>query len=217
MKFFLKNIFFIIFFLLLSTSTVVAQQCCTIMGTSPVETYDCINNIPGYTSTRCCYTPVDPLTGIEKYYQSNCSEPNSCNVSQNNCTGANIPTDVQQQYDHIDPTSIPKTPTTPVPTLQILCQNGGINTSLGCIPIGSFSDLVGWLLLRGMGIAGGIGFLLVIAGGFQIITSAGNPKGVQAGQEKISSAVIGLLFIIFSIFLLELIGVKILALPGFGQ
>ena len=55
---------------------------------------------------------------------------------------------------------------------------------------------------------------MMVFGGFKILVSAGDPKGVQAGGETITSALIGLLFIIFSVFLLELIGVKILGIPG---
>ena len=93
-------------------------------------------------------------------------------------------------------------------------KKGGAWTALGCIPTGDFTDFTAWLLRRIVAIAGGIAFLLVIAGGFKIITSAGDPKGVQAAKETITSALIGLLFIIFSVFLLELIGVKILGIPG---
>lgn len=105
---------------------------------------------------------------------------------------------------------------TAYPTIDIHgpCPTDKITTALGCVPTGNFSDFVGWLLKRLIGISGGIAFLLVIFGGFKILTSAGNPKGIQAGSEIISSALIGLLFIIFSIFLLELIGVKILGIPG---
>ncbi len=67
-----------------------------------------------------------------------------------------------------------------------------------------------------VGIAGGIAFLLILFGGFQILTSAGNPEQLNAGRELISSAVAGLLLIIFSIFLLRLIGYNILGIPGFG-
>jgi len=91
---------------------------------------------------------------------------------------------------------------------------GGAWTALGCIPTGDFSEFTAWLLKRIIAVAGGIAFLLVIFGGFRIITSAGDPKGVQAAKETITSALIGLLFIIFSVFLLELIGVKILGIPG---
>lgn len=91
---------------------------------------------------------------------------------------------------------------------------GGSWTALGCIPTSDFTEFVSWLLKRIFAVAGGIAFLLVIFGGFRIITSAGDPKGVQAAKETITSALIGLLFIIFSVFLLELIGVKILGIPG---
>jgi len=66
-------------------------------------------------------------------------------------------------------------------------------------------------------IAGGVAFLLIIFGAIKILTSAGNPENVRAGRELITSAIMGLLFIIFSLFLLQLIGVKILNIPGFGK
>ena len=105
------------------------------------------------------------------------------------------------------------------PTINIHegCPNPkDITTALGCVPVDVPENFIGWLLQRMAGLGGGIAFLLVIAGGFKIMTSAGNPKGIQEGQEKITSALIGLLFIIFAVFLLELIGVKILGIPGLG-
>jgi len=88
-------------------------------------------------------------------------------------------------------------------------------TALGCIP-NDPRDFVAWLLARAIGIGGGIAFLLMIWGGFQVITAAGDPDRLNAGKEIISSAIAGLLLIIFSLFLLQLIGVKILEIPGFG-
>jgi len=95
--------------------------------------------------------------------------------------------------------------------------NDGIQTALGCIPTKDTTQFVGWLLGSAIKIAGGIAFLLIIFGAIKILTSAGNPENVKAGQELITSALMGLLFIIFSLFLLQLIGVKILNIPGFGQ
>ncbi len=63
------------------------------------------------------------------------------------------------------------------------------------------------------GISGGIAFLLMIFGSFQVILSSGNPDKVKGGQEIITSAVMGLLFIVFSVFILNFIGVEILAIP----
>jgi len=48
-----------------------------------------------------------------------------------------------------------------------------------------------------------------------ITTSAGDPKKLQAGQEQLTSAVTGLVLVIFSIFILKVIGVDIFKLPGF--
>lgn len=87
-------------------------------------------------------------------------------------------------------------------------------TAFGCLPTDS-GKFVETLLKSGSGIAGGIAFLLIIVGGFQIVMSAGNPEKLNAGKELVASAIVGLLFIIFSIFLLRMIGVDILGIPGF--
>ena len=47
-----------------------------------------------------------------------------------------------------------------------------------------------------------------------VTTSAGIPDKLNQGKEIISSAVAGLVFIILAIFLMQLIGVQILVLPG---
>jgi hypothetical protein len=91
-------------------------------------------------------------------------------------------------------------------------------TAIGCISTNPTGDdgFITVLLRFGTGIAGGIAFLLILFGGFQILTSAGNPERLHAGQELVGSAVGGLLLIIFSLFLLRLIGFTILRIPGFG-
>ncbi len=87
-------------------------------------------------------------------------------------------------------------------------------TAFGCLPT-STGEFLTPLLKFGSGIAGGIAFLLIIVGGFQMAMSAGNPEKLNEGKELITSAIVGLLFIIFSVFLLRLIGVDILGIPGF--
>lgn len=101
-------------------------------------------------------------------------------------------------------------------TFPIKCSGNGIETALGCISTESPTSLVVFLLRLALGIGGGIAFLLMLFGVFQIITSAGSPDRLKAGQELITSALIGLMMIIFSIFLLQLIGVQILGLNAFG-
>src|SRR3989344_2523663 len=89
-----------------------------------------------------------------------------------------------------------------------------IDTAIGCIPINTSTDFAAWILGWFIGIAGGIAFLLMLWGGFQIMTAGGNPDQVKTGQEQLTAAISGLLLIIFAIFLLKLIGVSIFQIPG---
>jgi len=88
-------------------------------------------------------------------------------------------------------------------------------TAIGCIPTDPQAFLTKFLNL-GIGLAGGIAFLLILFGGLSIMTSSGNPEKLAAGKELVGSAIAGLLLIIFSLFLLQLIGYNILGIPGFG-
>lgn len=86
-----------------------------------------------------------------------------------------------------------------------------VNTALGCIPTEP-QELVKWILGRSIAMGGGIAFLLSLWGGVTIILASGNPEKINEGKEIITSAVSGLLFILFSIFLLRLIGVNVLGI-----
>lgn len=94
-------------------------------------------------------------------------------------------------------------------------EKQGIWTAIGCIP-STPEGFVQRILPFAMGLGGGIAFLLMLFGALQIMTSAGNPEKLNAGKELVTSAIVGLLLIIFSIFLLRLIGVSILKIPGFS-
>lgn len=70
------------------------------------------------------------------------------------------------------------------------------------------------LLQIGVGLGGGIAFLLILVSGFQTITSGANPEKLHEAKELMTAAISGLLLIIFSVFILRLIGVDILQIPG---
>lgn len=89
-----------------------------------------------------------------------------------------------------------------------------IDTAIGCIPITSETGFLAFFVTWAIGIAGGIAFLLIVYAGFQIMTSTGNPDRLKAGRELMTSAVAGLLMLIFSVFILRVVGVDILGIPG---
>jgi hypothetical protein len=48
-------------------------------------------------------------------------------------------------------------------------------------------------------------FLFLIIGGFQLMTSAGDPKGMESGQKKVMYAIIGFLIIFASFWLVQIL------------
>jgi hypothetical protein len=95
-------------------------------------------------------------------------------------------------------------------------NSGGIMTAIGCIP-SEPKQLVEGILWYGTIAVGGIAFLLMILAALQMITAEGNPESIKHAQERFYSAIIGLLLIIFSVLLMQVIGVDILNLPGFKK
>lgn len=89
-----------------------------------------------------------------------------------------------------------------------------VKTALGCLPTNPES-FVNKALPWAIGIGAGIAFLLGLFGSGMIVLSAGNPEKMQAGKEMITSAIGGIIIIVFAVFLLDFIGVKILKLFAF--
>lgn len=93
-------------------------------------------------------------------------------------------------------------------------NNPGVSTAIGCVhtsPLAFVKDFLGFITA----FAGGIAFLMMLAGAFQMVTSAGNPDILNTGRERFTNAVIGLLLVIFAILLMQIIGFGILRIPGF--
>lgn len=117
-----------------------------------------------------------------------------------------------------DPYDLP-IPTTPSSSNldKITCGTNGISTAIGCIPVlGSTNEFLSSILSWAVGVGSGIAFLLMLYAGFMIMTAAGNPERIKAGQELLTSAVAGLILLIFAVFILRFIGVDILGLDAFG-
>ena len=96
------------------------------------------------------------------------------------------------------------------------CPNMSIDTALGCVNT-TPGGVVEWLLGKLIGIGGALAMLLILRGLLILSTSGGDPQKIKEATEGITAAVAGLLFVIFAVLLLKIIGVDILALPGFSS
>lgn len=91
----------------------------------------------------------------------------------------------------------------------------GVWTAVGCIgqdPVHIATTLVN----LGLGLGGGIALLMILAAGLQFSISQGDVNKTKQAKELLTGAVTGLLFIIFSVMILQFIGYDLLRLPGFG-
>lgn len=94
-------------------------------------------------------------------------------------------------------------------------EQNGVWTAVGCVPTDPVG-LIQTLIKIGLLIGGGIALLIILAGAFTLTVSQGDPKKTSEAKEMITSAIIGLIFIIFSVAILQFIGVQILKIPEFG-
>lgn len=94
------------------------------------------------------------------------------------------------------------------------CANkGGYLSAIGCIPLQTNSLLASFLLKIGISFAGILALLCIIYGAITLQISQGNPEKVKKAREMMTACILGLLVIIFSIFILRVVGVNILKIP----
>jgi hypothetical protein len=94
------------------------------------------------------------------------------------------------------------------PATQSGCNPQGICTLEN--PIGSstagtteVTDLISKIIKSALGIMGGLTLLMFVWGGFQWLTSAGNPEKVESGTQTMVWAVIGIIVVLSSYILLS--------------
>lgn len=181
--------------------------------------------------TAACLCVLNPSSS-ENQNNPSCggvSEPccpgNTCDIPELTCTSTpDYPshpyTCLGQAQINLLPGRPPAQTSNEIKVNSLFCgdniTSGKINTAIGCIPIANTSEFLTFILRWAIGIGGGIAFILIIVASFIITTSAGNPERIKAGQELLTSAIAGLIMLIFSVFILKLIGVDILKLPGIG-
>jgi hypothetical protein len=171
-------------------------------------------------SNACCIPAAGADCGIEP-----CIRADGCDYSQcKTCPKCLAPI--------LSPSPIlSNTPVPGAPDLVLLCDKlpppydseckkcspEQVWTALGCVSVEGPKFFTEAIFGVGIGMAGGIAFLYFIYGAFLFMTSAGNAEKVTQGKEIIVSALSGLILIIFSVFLLNIIGVQILDLPFFAK
>ncbi|MDE2026278.1 MAG: DUF308 domain-containing protein [Patescibacteria group bacterium] len=95
------------------------------------------------------------------------------------------------------------------------CPNGLCTTAFGIINVSSPTDFINKVFQVLLSTSGAIALFLIIGGGYQLAISQGNPEKVKNARERLVSAIIGLLFIIFSVAILQIVGIDVLHIQGF--
>jgi len=119
--------------------------------------------------------------------------------------------------------------TTPIASINQLCtkyvktgesaacsncaSGGGYWSGMGCIPLNVQNLITNYIFSWGIGFAGGIALLCIIYSAFMMQTSMGNAEALKKAQENLTACITGLILVIFSVFILRLIGVSILRIP----
>jgi len=80
----------------------------------------------------------------------------------------------------------------------------------------TLSGIVAWLYSLIVGISGLAAFVMIVWGGVQWMTSTGNPTKTSAAKDKIKMALLGLLLILSSFLILQVINPELTLLTGPG-
>jgi hypothetical protein len=184
-----------------------------------IENLNLCSSLPGCTSNTCC------AVYIESAMETVCYPKKGVTPAPQGQPGTLGGTCLPQPSLPCDSTSTPVQTggvcqclksnllDLPIPAPDVI-DGKLIGTALGDIPILTATDFTAWLLSATFLIAGGITFLLMLFGSLNILLSSGDEKKVLLGYEIISSAVEGLIFITLSLFILRLIGIQLLGIPG---
>jgi len=200
---------------------------CTIIDYCGVDyTEHCTGMSGGYcTMSGCtCLSPTPPLPTQYQDCQDLCTDPqypigNCINTQGTDPPGCVNPPSTNNHdctangLDCLCCTELLEG-VTPRDELNPLCGPDSINTAIGCLPIGNKNTFLVFLLRWAIGISGGVSFILIIYSGFMIMTASGDKRRLQSGKELLTAALSGLILIVFSVFILDLIGIRILKIPG---
>ncbi len=85
-------------------------------------------------------------------------------------------------------------------------------TVFGCVATdaGGFSD---FFLRFFTSVVGGLAFLGMVYGGLKVMLARGEPDAIREGKRYLYGSILGLLVVLFSVFIIRMIGGTILNIP----
>ena len=78
----------------------------------------------------------------------------------------------------------------------------------------NLTGIVAWLYVFIVGISGLAAFVMIVWGGTQWLTSQGNPTDIGAAKDKIKMALLGLLLVLSSFIILQIINPELTLLKS---
>ncbi len=134
--------------------------------------------------------------------QAECGDTDTCNTNMSMSANYDLCSQINKETEQY--------------TACVDCfGSDGVWTAVGCIPSNPES-VIKTIITIGLAAGGGIVLIMILVGSFMLSVSQGDPNKTKEAKEIITSAIIGLLFVIFSVTILQFIGVSILHIPGFG-
>lgn len=158
---------------------------------------------------QCCYR-----RGSEDYKVVDKIQCDADNADTSTNTIYSVPPKYCSQW--VDPATGNDIPATSPLVTELKAECKSISTAIGDVSTdpAKFTQRIFSLVL---GLAGGIALLLIIIAGYRFMASQGDPEKITEARQQLISAIVGLLFIIFSFVILQVIGVDILKIPGFSK
>ncbi|NCO12462.1 MAG: hypothetical protein COZ34_03190 [Candidatus Pacebacteria bacterium CG_4_10_14_3_um_filter_34_15] len=95
-------------------------------------------------------------------------------------------------------------------------EDAGVWTAIGCIKRDP-QIIIKKLITVSLQVGGGFTLITFLVAGFIFSTSQGSPERVKSAKEMMTASVMGLIFVIFSVSVLQFIGWSVLKIPGFGS
>ncbi|MFH1971560.1 MAG: hypothetical protein ABIJ05_04220 [Patescibacteria group bacterium] len=94
-------------------------------------------------------------------------------------------------------------------------KGGGVikNININSLSLGEIiSSIIPWIFY----IAGFALLLMLVLGGFQLLTSAGDKNAMEAAKKRVTNSIVGFVIIFASYWIVQLVG-KILGIGIFSQ